>query len=111
MLEFSVRPSGVAGLYHATVRALDDTPSPTGSFTLTEWKRALENLAASRSTSRSFESQTLEINKIAEQRRAEIGDIVSYRVEVRNTTQAALREVSSAICCRNRSTTRRARRN
>ncbi|MFN2456423.1 MAG: hypothetical protein ABR577_19685, partial [Pyrinomonadaceae bacterium] len=94
MLEYSVRPAAVAGLYHATVRALDEQPiAERGSFTLTDSSVQLENLASVALNIPLFEVQTLEINKSAEQQRAEIGDIVSYRIEVRNTTQATLREV------------------
>ncbi|HLL13977.1 MAG TPA: hypothetical protein VK388_02755 [Pyrinomonadaceae bacterium] len=95
MLEFAVRPSSLAGLYDATVRALDEQPiAESGSFTLTESDVRLANLASVALNIPLFELQTLEINKIADQQRAEIGDIVSYRVEVRNTTQAALRDVT-----------------
>ncbi|HZH29503.1 MAG TPA: hypothetical protein VEY11_01815 [Pyrinomonadaceae bacterium] len=95
MLEFAVRPSAAtAGLYDATVRALDEQPvAESGSFTLTESDVLLSNLASVALNIPLFELQTLEINKIADQQRAEIGDIVSYRVEVRNTTQSALRDV------------------
>jgi uncharacterized repeat protein (TIGR01451 family) len=94
MLEFAVRPSGVAGLYDAAVRALDEQPiAESASFTLTESDVRLSNLASVALNIPLFELQTLEINKVADQQRAEIGDIVSYRVEVRNTTQAALRDV------------------
>jgi uncharacterized repeat protein (TIGR01451 family) len=94
MLEFNVRPSVVPGIYDATVRALDEQPiAEAASFTLTESDVRLTNLASVALNIPLFELQTLEINKIADQQRAEIGDIVSYRVEVRNTTQAALRDV------------------
>jgi uncharacterized repeat protein (TIGR01451 family) len=95
MLEYSIRPAAVPGLYHATVRALDEQPiAEQGSFTLTDAGVQLDNLASVALNIPLFELQTLEINKVADQQRAEIGDIVSYRVEVRNTTQAPLREVS-----------------
>ena len=94
MLEYAIRPAAVAGLYHATVRALDEQPiAEQGSFTLTDTPVQLDNLAGVALNIPLFELQTLEINKIADQQRAEIGDVVSYRVELRNTTQAALREV------------------
>jgi uncharacterized repeat protein (TIGR01451 family) len=95
MLEFDVRPSAVSGVYDATVRALDEQPiAEATGFTLTESDVRLTNLASVALNIPLFELQTLEINKIADQQRAEIGDIVSYRVEVRNTTQAALRDVT-----------------
>ncbi|HEV2799848.1 MAG TPA: hypothetical protein VGW12_05090 [Pyrinomonadaceae bacterium] len=95
MLEFAVRPSAVVGLYDANVRALDEQPiAEAAGFTLTETDVLLANLASVALNIPLFELQTLEINKTADQPRAEIGDIVSYRVEVRNTTQAALRDVT-----------------
>jgi uncharacterized repeat protein (TIGR01451 family) len=94
MLQYGVRPAAVPGLYHATVRALDEQPiAEQGSFTLTDAGVQLSNLASVALNIPLFELQTLEINKVSDQQRAEIGDIVSYRVEVRNTTQATLREV------------------
>jgi uncharacterized repeat protein (TIGR01451 family) len=94
MLEFAVRPSAVAGLYDAAVRALDEQPlAEAAGFTLTESDVRLANLASVALNIPLFELQTLEINKAADQQRAEIGDIVSYRVEVRNTTQGTLRDV------------------
>lgn len=95
MLEFNVSPSSVAGLYDATVRALDEQPiAESASFTLTETDVRLVNLASVALNIPLFELQTLEINKVADQQRAEIGDIVSYRVEVRNTTQGTLHDVT-----------------
>jgi uncharacterized repeat protein (TIGR01451 family) len=94
MLEYSVRPSAIVGLYDATVRALDEQPiAERGSFTLTEADVQFQNLASVALNIPLFELQTLEINKTADQQRAEIGDIVSYRVEVRNTTQGILHDV------------------
>ncbi|HLL72244.1 MAG TPA: hypothetical protein VK363_12460, partial [Pyrinomonadaceae bacterium] len=94
MLEYSVRPSAIVGLYDATVRALDEQPiAERGSFTLTEAEVQFQNLASVALNIPLFELQTLEINKTADQQRAEIGDIVSYRVEVRNTTQGILHDV------------------
>jgi uncharacterized repeat protein (TIGR01451 family) len=95
MLEFAVRPAAVPGIYDATVRALDEQPiAEAASFTLTESDVRLSGLASVALNIPLFELQTLEINKIADQQRAEIGDIVSYRIEVRNTTQGTLRDVS-----------------
>ncbi|MGI9107479.1 MAG: hypothetical protein ACR2G4_14675, partial [Pyrinomonadaceae bacterium] len=95
MLEFAVRPAAIApGLYHATVRALDGQPlAEAGSFALAEADVRLENLASVALNIPLFEAQTLEISKQVDQQRAEIGDVVSYRVEARNTTQGVLRDV------------------
>ncbi|HYO99178.1 MAG TPA: hypothetical protein VER76_03100, partial [Pyrinomonadaceae bacterium] len=94
MLEYAVRPSAIVGLYDATVRALDEQPvAERGSFTLTEADVQFQNLASVALNIPLVELQSLEINKTADQQRAEIGDIVSYRVEVRNTTQGILHDV------------------
>ncbi|HEY0099026.1 MAG TPA: hypothetical protein VGB76_08745, partial [Pyrinomonadaceae bacterium] len=94
MLEYSIRPAALHGLYHADVRALDEQPiAEQGSFALTDAPVRLDNLASVALNIPLFELQTLEINKIADQQRAEVGDIVSYRIEVRNTTQGILRDV------------------
>jgi uncharacterized repeat protein (TIGR01451 family) len=92
MIRLDVVPA--AGLYTATVRALDDQPlAEAGRFTLTENAVALENLASVALNVPMFETQTLEITKMTEQQRAEIGDVVTYRVSLHNTTQAALRDI------------------
>jgi uncharacterized repeat protein (TIGR01451 family) len=94
MIELTVQPADAAGLYAATVRAIDDQPlAEAGSFALTETPVALANLATVALNVPMFETQSLEIHKAADQQRAEIGDVVTYRVEVRNTTQSPLREL------------------
>ncbi|MFN2480155.1 MAG: hypothetical protein ABR554_01550 [Pyrinomonadaceae bacterium] len=94
MIELVVQPADAAGLYAATVRAIDDQPlAEVGSFTLTENPVALTNLATVALNVPVFETQALEIQKTVDQQRAEIGDVVTYRVEVRNTTQSPLRDL------------------
>ena len=94
MIEFSVRPAAL-GLYTATVRALDDQPlARAGGFALAESDVTLEGLASVALNIPVFETQTLELTKHADQPRAEIGDVVSYRLELRNTTQAALHDLT-----------------
>ena len=91
VIELTVRPAGAHGLYAARVRALDDQPvAEAGSFALTEAEVALDNLASVALNVPVFEAQSLEIQKTADQQRAEIGDVVTYRVEIGNTTQSAL---------------------
>ncbi|HEY9283549.1 MAG TPA: hypothetical protein VIP46_08850, partial [Pyrinomonadaceae bacterium] len=93
LIEFTVRP-GALGLYTATARALDEQQlAVAGGYALTESEVALENLASVALNIPVFELQSLEIAKTADQQRAEIGDVVNYRVEVRNTTQGALRDL------------------
>ncbi|MFL6228206.1 MAG: hypothetical protein ACJ741_05470, partial [Pyrinomonadaceae bacterium] len=94
MIRLDVEPAS-AGLYAATVRALDDQPlAESGGFTLTENPVALANLASVALNVPLFETQSLEITKTTEQPRAEIGDVVTYHVSLRNTTQAALHDVA-----------------
>ncbi|HVG29542.1 MAG TPA: hypothetical protein VM864_07565, partial [Pyrinomonadaceae bacterium] len=91
MIELVVQPADAAGLYAARVRAIDDQPlAEAGSFALTAGPVALTNLATVALNVPMFETQALEIQKTADQQRAEIGDVVTYRVEVRNTTQSPL---------------------
>ncbi|MDT7541335.1 MAG: large repetitive protein [Acidobacteriota bacterium] len=94
MIEFAVRPDS-NGLYTANVRALDDQPlALAGSFALTDAPVTLVSLASVALNIPLFETQTIEIAKSADLQRAEIGDVVTYRVEVRNTTQAALNDLT-----------------
>ncbi|MCA1817161.1 MAG: DUF11 domain-containing protein, partial [Acidobacteria bacterium] len=94
MIAFTVEPAAL-GLYTATVRALDDQPlAEAGSYALTDKAVTLENLANVALNIPLFETQTLEITKAADQQRAEIGDVVTYRVQLRNTTQSAVRDIS-----------------
>ena len=91
MIELVVQPADASGLYAATVRALDDQPlAEAGSFALTDAPVSLTNLATVALNVPVFETQALEIRKTSDQQRAEIGDVVTYRVEVRNTTQSPL---------------------
>jgi uncharacterized repeat protein (TIGR01451 family) len=94
LIELSLRP-GLANLYDATVRALDSQPiAEAGSFTLTQDPVQLASLAALVFNVPMFENNALEVSKTADQQRAEIGDVVTYRVEVRNPTAADISEVT-----------------
>jgi uncharacterized repeat protein (TIGR01451 family) len=93
LIEFAVQPTAL-GLYAARVRALDEQQlAAAGGYALTESEVTLENLASVALNIPVFELQSLEIAKTADQQRAEIGDVVNYRVEVRNTTQGTLRDL------------------
>jgi uncharacterized repeat protein (TIGR01451 family) len=94
MIELTVEPADSAGLYAARARAIDDQPlAEVGGFTLTDGAVALSNLATVALNVPMFETQSLEVQKTADRQRAEIGDVVTYRVEVRNTTQSALSDL------------------
>jgi uncharacterized repeat protein (TIGR01451 family) len=95
MIELTVQPADAAGLYAARARALDDQPlAEVGSFALTDAPVALSKLAAVALNVPLFETLSLEIQKTADRQRAEIGDVVTYRVEVRNTTPSPLHDLT-----------------
>ncbi|MGI8654060.1 MAG: isopeptide-forming domain-containing fimbrial protein [Pyrinomonadaceae bacterium] len=98
LLDITLRPSAsIAGLFEATVRALDNQPvARGGSFELTTENIQLENIASLALNIPLFENSALEITKTADKQRAEVGDIISYRVEVRNATAAPIHNVRVA---------------
>jgi len=76
-----------AGLFNTTVRALDGQAlARPGSFELTNEPLSIENLAAIALNIPMFETAGLEISKIVDRQSAEIGEIVTYRIVVRNPT-------------------------
>lgn len=93
MLELSVRPSGT-GFFLMTVRALDGQPlAKAGSFELTNDPVEINDLAAVALNIPVFEQRGLEITKIVDKPRAEIGDQLTYRVEINNPTAAPVTDV------------------
>ena len=91
-LEAQIQAIG-GGLFKAAVRALDNQPvAVANGFALTSDTVLLNNLAALVFNIPMFELSTLEISKNADKQFAEIGDIVSYRVQVRNATASVMRE-------------------
>ncbi|MFN2454799.1 MAG: hypothetical protein ABR577_11325 [Pyrinomonadaceae bacterium] len=95
LLEISLRPtSATSGLFEATVRALDNQPlARGGSFETTTESVELAHIASVALNIPMFENSALEITKTADKQRAEIGDIVSYRVEVHNASAAPVQGV------------------
>ncbi|HYO64113.1 MAG TPA: SdrD B-like domain-containing protein [Pyrinomonadaceae bacterium] len=96
MIEVVVAPSASQpGLFTLTVRAADGMPvAQGGSFELTEEAVTLENLAAFALNVPMFETQAVEIAKTADRTSVEVGDVVSYRVEVHNATSVAVNDVT-----------------
>ncbi|HEX8847000.1 MAG TPA: SdrD B-like domain-containing protein [Pyrinomonadaceae bacterium] len=93
MLELLIRPSGT-GLFLMTVNALDGQPlARAGSFELTQDPVEIDNLAAVALNIPMFEQRGLEINKSVDKPRAEIGDMLTYRVEVNNPTAVTFTDV------------------
>ncbi len=94
LIEINVRASD-AGLISITERALDGQPlAIAGGFTLVQEEVAIDNLADVAFNIPLFEEHGLEISKTVDQARAEIGDVVTYHIEVRNPTAASVSNVT-----------------
>jgi len=90
LIETTITPDG-AGLFALSVRALDGQPvAVAGGFGLAEEQVDIPRLAAYALNVPMFENSSLEITKSADRPSVEIGDTVTYRVELRNATPAAL---------------------
>lgn len=93
MLELTVRPSQ-SGLYTTTVRSLDGQPiALAGSFEVTTQSVLLENLASLVLNIPMYEQRGLEISKSSDRQRVEIGDAVTYRIEIHNPSAASINDV------------------
>jgi uncharacterized repeat protein (TIGR01451 family) len=93
MLEITLRPTH-AGLFTLTVHALDGQPlARAGGFDLVREDVFIEDIASIALNIPMFEPNGLEITKSADRPRAEIGDAVAYRIEIRNPTSAPVRDV------------------
>ncbi len=94
MIEVTVTPAA-NGLFNLNVRALDGQPiAQAGSFELTENAVEIQHLAAFALNVPMFENSALEVTKNVDHPAAEIGDVLSYHVEVHNATAA---EINDAI--------------
>lgn len=94
LIEVVIRPAA-GGLFEATVRALDGQPiAVAGGFALTTNVVLIESIASVALNVPLFNSSALEITKSADKQQAEIGDIVSYRLEVRNATAVSMSNVT-----------------
>ncbi|MCA1594468.1 MAG: DUF11 domain-containing protein [Acidobacteria bacterium] len=93
MLEVLITPAGGAGLFTLTIRSLDGQPiAQSGSFELTESSVEIQGLAAFALNVPMFENSALEISKIVDRPSAEIGDVLTYRIELHNATAAAVND-------------------
>ena len=94
MLELSIRPAD-AGLFAMTVSALDGQPvARAGGFELVNEMIEINDLAAIALNIPMFEQRGLEITKSVDKPRAEIGDIVTYRIDINNPTAAPIKDVT-----------------
>ncbi|HVS82195.1 MAG TPA: hypothetical protein VHE60_10715 [Pyrinomonadaceae bacterium] len=94
MIQISLRPT-TAGLFTLSVHALDNQPlAAAGGFNLVREDVRIDDLAALVMNIPMFETAGLQIIKTADRARAEIGDVITYRIEVHNPTAAPVSEVT-----------------
>ena len=93
MLQLGLRPANNE-LFEVTVHAVDSQAlAAAGSFELVRNDVRIEDLAALVMNIPMFEPAGLQITKSADRARAEIGDTVTYRIELHNPTAASLHDV------------------
>lgn len=94
MIQVTLRPTQ-AGLFSLSVHALDNQPlAAAGGFNLVHDDVRIDDLAALVMNIPMFETTGLQIIKTADRARAEIGDVITYRIELHNPTAAAVSEVT-----------------
>jgi uncharacterized repeat protein (TIGR01451 family) len=86
--------AGAFGLMTLTERSLDGQPlASAGGFTLVREEVVTNNLSDIAFNIPMFEEHGLELTKSVDQQRAEIGDVVTYRIEIHNPTVATVSNV------------------
>ena len=93
MIQLTLRPTK-SGLFALTAHALDGQALAGVAFDLVRNDVRIDDLAALVMNIPMFEVSGLQITKSADRARAQIGDMVTYRVEVHNPTMAALSNVT-----------------
>ena len=92
-MQLSIRPTPT-GLFSLRVHALDNQPlAVAGGFELVREDVNINDLGALVMNIPMFEPTGLQIVKSADHAQAEIGDTVTYRIEVHNPTSAPVRDV------------------
>jgi uncharacterized repeat protein (TIGR01451 family) len=92
-MQLSLHPTQ-QGLYSLSVHALDSQPlAVAGGFELVREDVNINDLAALVMNIPMFEPTGLQLSKSADRAQAEIGDTVTYRLEVHNPTSAPVRDV------------------
>ena len=90
MIEVTLTPDA-DGLFTLLIRALDGQPvARGGGFELSTEPVSVEDLAAFALNVPMFENSAVEIQKTADRPSAEVGEVVTYRVEVHNATNSPL---------------------
>lgn len=93
LIEINLQASDL-GLMTLTERARDGQPlASSGGFTLVREDVVTNNLSDIAFNIPMFEEHGLELVKSVDQQRAEIGDVVTYRIEIHNPTVAILDDV------------------
>ena len=93
MIQSSLHPTR-AGLFALGLHALDGQPlAVAGGFDLVREDVHINDLAAVALNIPLFEASTLQIVKSADRARADIGDMITYRIEVSNPTAATVSNV------------------
>ena len=83
-----------SGLFAMTAHALDSQPlAVSGGFTLVRSDVRIDDLACVAFNIPMFEQHGLEISKSVEGQRVQIGDVVTYRVNINNPTMASIGNV------------------
>ncbi|MFZ0747839.1 MAG: hypothetical protein WAM70_00670 [Pyrinomonadaceae bacterium] len=93
MIQLTLRPTH-NDLFALTAHAVDGQELADSAFVLVRNDITIEDLAALVMNIPMFEARGLQVIKSADRARVEIGDIVTYRVEVHNPTAATLSNVT-----------------
>ncbi|HKR22269.1 MAG TPA: isopeptide-forming domain-containing fimbrial protein, partial [Pyrinomonadaceae bacterium] len=93
MIQLTLRPTH-NGLFALSQHAVDGQELADAAFVLVRNDIRVEDLAALVMNIPMFEARGLQVIKSADRARVEIGDIVSYRVEVHNPTASTLANVT-----------------
>jgi uncharacterized repeat protein (TIGR01451 family) len=93
MIQLTLRPTH-NGLFILTQHAVDGQELADSAFVLVRNDISVEDLAAFVMNIPMFEARGLQVIKSADRARVEIGDIVTYRVEVHNPTSTTLGNVT-----------------
>ncbi|MFN7931273.1 MAG: isopeptide-forming domain-containing fimbrial protein [Blastocatellia bacterium] len=94
LIEIKMEPTA-AGLFKIAVSSLDGQPiAQAGSFALTSSGVTLNDISALVMNIPMFETATLQLAKVADKQRAEIGETISYRLEAHNATATKFTNVS-----------------
>ena len=94
MIQLGLRPTQ-SGLFALTVHALDNQPlAIAGGFDLVREDVRINDLAALALNVPMFEPSGLQITKSADRARVEIGDTITYRIEVHNPSATSVSDVT-----------------